>query len=84
MNSYFPQWTQLSFAYNALQNHYVNDRRAWKMEEVKVIHYVKYKPWMTKYGKEKLTEEQEKMFASLKELQSHWWHYHDILINSEP
>jgi hypothetical protein len=31
-----------------------------------------------------LTEEQEKMFAYLKELQSQWWYYHDILINSEP
>ena len=74
LNSYFENdWNQLPFYYNALQNHYVTDRRAWKMNEIKVIHYVKYKPWSEDLD--------PKMKESLKELHSHWWHYHDIMTN---
>ncbi len=81
MNSYFPQWTSLSFRYNALQNHYITDKAAWKMDEIKVIHYVKFKPWMSLKGG--LTEEQQKMFDFLKELQAPWWKYHAMLLEEE-
>lgn len=70
LNSYFSTWTQLSFKYNALQNHYVTDPRTWKMDEIKLIHFVKYKPWQRDTIDPKVLE-------SLKVLHSHWWKYYD-------
>jgi len=73
LNSYFEvKWKQLPFAYNAIQNHYVNDRNAWKMDEIKVIHYVKYKPWDTKI-KQKVEE------LDLGSLHEHWWYFYHKL-----
>lgn len=71
---YLGRWTQLSFYYNAIQNHYVNDRRAWKLDQVKVMHYVKYKPWATT-DKEKIEE--------LKPVHTWWWNAYDKLPSNQ-
>lgn len=71
LNSYFPKWHQISHNYNALQNHYLTDSNAWEMKKIKIIHYVKYKPWQTDIAPEVLN--------SVNILHSYWWKYYDKL-----
>lgn len=67
LNSYFHgKWKQLPFGYNAMQNTYLFiDRRAWDMSQVKIIHYIKFKPWSI--------SETDKTKHNLHELHSKWW-----------
>jgi len=71
LNEYFTSWKLLSFYYNALQNHWINDRNAWVMERLKVIHYVKYKPW----------EIQPETNPQVNDLHQIWWRYYNQLNN---
>lgn len=59
LNLYFEhKWNKLPFIYNAMQNTYPQTK-SWKVEDIKVIHFMGTKPW-----KEKKEE--------LKDLQQEW------------
>mmetsp|Transcript_11181 Transcript_11181/g.18261 ORF Transcript_11181/g.18261 Transcript_11181/m.18261 type:complete len:319 (-) Transcript_11181:96-1052(-) len=66
LNLYFNNWNLLPHAYNALQQQYLINKEAFRLDSAKVIHYVAYKPWLMQGANER---------PELKEIHEIWHRY---------
>jgi hypothetical protein len=48
LNSYFRQWTRLDYRWNAQLPDFLDLPSAWQLDNIAVIHFEKYKPWLAK------------------------------------
>jgi hypothetical protein len=46
LNSYFHRWTRLDYRWNAQLPDFVDLPSAWRLDDIAVIHFEKYKPWL--------------------------------------
>jgi len=71
LNEYFAEtWTQLSFYYNAMESAY--PASAWDLDKIKVIHFMKNKPWQH-------TQDSDFETPHAKVLNNFWWQHYKQL-----